>query len=106
MVSNRSSAAWDLSASVGHAASPSPRIHHLFINTEELGISTYQTRFPQTLTGTKQLLASRPAHDEVLGEIDTPDAVEAADEGLARRLVDTSHDGADEKGTESSLVQR
>lgn len=67
---------------------------------------TYQILLIQTLTGTKQLLASRPAHDEILCKVDTPDTIETADERLPCCVVDARHDGADEEGSEPSLVER
>lgn len=65
---------------------------------------TYQVWFPQALTGTEQLIAGGSTDNEVLGEIDTADAVEATDEGLPRRVVDSSNDRTDEPRTKPSLV--
>lgn len=66
---------------------------------------THQIRLPQTFTGTEQLFAGRSAHDEVLGKVDTADAVKSADERLAGRLVDTTDDRTDKKRSEALLVQ-
>lgn len=66
---------------------------------------TYQIRLPQTLAHAEQLVAGGAAHDEVLGEVDAADGVEAADEGLAGLGLEAGHDGGDEVGTEAALVE-
>lgn len=69
-------------------------------------MDTYKIRLPQTLAGTEELVARRSADNEVLGEIDTPDAVKPANEGLSSCLVDTRQYGTDKEWTETLLVQR
>lgn len=77
----------------------------MIIYASTQGISSYQIWLPKTLARSKQLVARGPADDKVLREIDTPDAIEAADEGLPGLLVDAGDDGADEEGPEPALVQ-
>jgi hypothetical protein len=67
---------------------------------------TYQIRLPQSFTSTKQLITCSSTDDEVLGEVDTPNTVEAADERLSRGLVDSCNDWADEVRAKSLLIQR
>lgn len=67
--------------------------------------STHQIRLPQALACSKELVARRAAHDEVLGEINATNAVEAADEGLAGGVVDAGNDGADKVRAEAALVE-
>ena len=66
---------------------------------------TYQIRFPQPLTGPKQLIARGPGDDEVLCEINATDAIEPAYERFPRRVVDAGDDGTDEIRAEALLVQ-
>ena len=47
----------------------------------------YQIWLPQSLTRSKELIASRPRDNEVLCEIDTPNAIKATDERLASLVV-------------------
>lgn len=67
---------------------------------------TYQIRLPETLAGTEELVACGSADNEILGEIDTANAVKAADERLPRCWVDTCQHGADEVGTKALFVKR
>lgn len=62
-------------------------------------------RLPHALAGSEKLVARRAAHDEILGEIDTPDGVEAADERLACAVVDPCDHGGNIVGAEATLVQ-
>lgn len=71
-----------------------------------MGVSTYHIRLPQTLTHAKELLRRGSRHDKVLGKVDAADAVEAADEGLARLGVEAGDDGGDKVGAEAALVER
>jgi hypothetical protein len=66
----------------------------------------YQIWFPQPLASTEQLVARCSTDNEVLCKVDAPNAVEAADEWLPRRLVDSRNHGADKVGAEPLLVQR
>ncbi|KAK5624684.1 hypothetical protein RRF57_000400 [Xylaria bambusicola] len=52
---------------------------------------------PKTLAHAEQLFRGGAANDEVLGEIDAADGVEAADEGGAGLGVEASDDGAHER---------
>lgn len=74
-------------------------------NCHNPGIAAYQIRLPKAFTGTKQLVAGSAADDEVLGEVDAPNAIEPADERLACRAVDSRYDWTDEVWTKSLLVQ-
>lgn len=66
---------------------------------------TYQIRLPQTLAHAKQLLGRCARHDKVLCKVDAADAVETADEGLARLRVQAGDDGRDEVRAEAALVE-
>lgn len=66
---------------------------------------TYQVGLPQALAHTEQLFGGGTADDEVLGEVDAADGVEAADEGLAGLGLEAGDDGTDEVGAEAALVQ-
>lgn len=66
---------------------------------------THQIRLPQTLAHAEELLGGGAADDEVLGEVDAADGVEAADEGAPRLGLEPGDDGADEPGAEAALVQ-
>lgn len=66
---------------------------------------THQIRFPKTFAGTEQLITRRSAHNEVLREVDAPDAVKATDEWLPRCVVDAGDHRRHEVGSEPSLVQ-
>lgn len=61
---------------------------------------------PQALAGAVELGARGAADDEVLGEVDAADRVEAADERLAGALVDAGDHRRDEVRSEPPLVQR
>lgn len=67
---------------------------------------TYQIRLPQALAHAEELFTRRAADNEVLGEIDTADRVETADEGLSALGLETRNDRADEVGAKPALVQR
>lgn len=66
---------------------------------------THQVGFPETLAHAEELLGGGAADDEVLGEVDAADGVEAADEGGAGLGVEAGDDGADEVGAEAALVE-
>ena len=65
-----------------------------------------QPGLPQPLARPEQLIARRPAHDEVLGEINTPNTIEPANERLPRLRVQSRDNGGDEPGAEALFVQR
>jgi hypothetical protein len=69
-------------------------------------VPTHQVRLPQTLARSKQLIARCSTDNKVLGKVNAPDAVEAANEGLPRRLVDAGNHRADKVRAEPLLVQR
>lgn len=64
-----------------------------------------QSLLPQSLTSTEQLIARRAADNKVLGKVDAPDTVEAADEWLARLRVESCDYGGYEPGPETLLVE-
>lgn len=68
-------------------------------------IITYQVGLPQALAHAEELLGGGAGDDEVLGEVDAADGVEAADEGLRGLGVEAGDDGADEVGAEAALVE-
>lgn len=65
----------------------------------------YQVGLPQTLAHAEELFGGGAADDEVLGEVDAADGVEAADEGEAGLGLEAGDDGADEVGAEAALVE-
>jgi hypothetical protein len=67
--------------------------------------TTYQIGFPETLAHAEELFGRGAADDEVLGEVDAADGVEAADEGAAGLGVEARDHGADEVRAEAALVQ-
>lgn len=69
------------------------------------GMGTNQVCLPKTFAHAKKLLRRGTGDDEVLCKIDTANAIEATDEGLARRRVESCHDGADKVGSEAALVE-
>jgi len=76
------------------------------LSRHTVGQTTYQIRLPQILAHAKQLIRRRAAHNKVLGKVNAPDAVEAADEGRARLGVQAGDNGADKVRAEAPLVQR
>lgn len=66
---------------------------------------THQIGLPQALTHAKQLLSRRATDNKVLGKVNAPNTVEAADERLARLGLQASYHRAHKVRAEALLVQ-
>jgi hypothetical protein len=66
---------------------------------------TYKVWLPQALAHAKELLRRRTRDNEILGEVDTANTIESADERLASGGVEASDHGADEVRAKTLLVE-
>lgn len=67
--------------------------------------STYQISLKQAFTHAEKLLRGSTRDDKVFGKVDTTNAVEAANKGLAGLGVEACNDWRHKVGTETALVE-